>query len=61
MNKYQELIKKRKKAQEKLDQAIINYKGIKHEDAASELRDLQLKVAQAHLAEIEKELKNLGR
>lgn len=61
MNKrYQELLEKREKARQRLAEATKNFKGVKHEDSASELQELQLKVARAHLVEIEKELKELG-
>lgn len=55
--KYQELLKKREKARQRLAEATKNFKGVKHEDSASELRELQLKVAQAHLVSIEEEIR----
>lgn len=55
--KYQELLKKRGKARQRLAEAIKNFKGVKHEDSASELQELQLKVARAYLVSIEEEIK----
>ncbi len=57
--KYQELLKKREEAEKKLAEATKNFKGIKHEDSASELQDLNVKLCQAHLATIEEEMKEL--
>jgi hypothetical protein len=60
-NKYQELLEKKEKAKKRLAKATKNFKGLKHEDSASELQDLNVRLCQAHLAEIEKELEELGR
>lgn len=57
--KYQELLKKREEARKKLAEAAKNFKGIKHEDSATELQESQLNVARAHLISIEEEIKNL--
>ena len=57
--KYQELLKKREKAKQRLVEATKNFKGVKHDDSVSELQELQLKVARAHLISIEKEIRNL--
>lgn len=59
--KYQELLKRRERAKQRLIEATKNFKGVRHEDSASELQELQLKVARAHLVEIEEELRKLGR
>ncbi len=59
--KYQELLKKREKAKKRLAKATKDFKGVKHEDSATELQEAQLNVTRAHLIEIEKELKKLGR
>lgn len=55
--KYQELLKKREKARQRLADATKNFKGVKHDDSVSELQELQLKVARAHLISIEEEIK----
>ncbi|OGV90098.1 hypothetical protein A2Z41_03725 [Microgenomates group bacterium RBG_19FT_COMBO_39_10] len=59
VNKYQELLIKRKEARTRLDEALKNFKGVKHEDSATELQESQLNVARAHLISIEEEIKNL--
>ena len=60
-NKYQELLEKKEQAKQKLAKALKNFKGIKHEDSVSELRDVQLKVRQAHLADIEEEIESFNK
>jgi len=57
--KYQELLRKREEAKQKLAEATKNFKGVKHDDSVSELQELQLKVARAHLISIEEEIRNL--
>ncbi|HUV42431.1 MAG TPA: hypothetical protein VMY36_00815 [Patescibacteria group bacterium] len=59
VNKYQELLIKKEEAKAKLDEALKNFKGVKHEDSATELQESQLNVARAHLISIEEEIKNL--
>lgn len=55
--KYHELLKKREKAKEKLATAVKKFRGVRHEDSVSELKDLNVKLCQAHLASIEEEIK----
>ncbi|KPJ70017.1 hypothetical protein AMJ51_02655 [Microgenomates bacterium DG_75] len=57
--KYQELLRKREEAKKKLVKATKNFKGFKHEDSASELQDLNVKLSQAHLVSIEEEIREL--
>ena len=57
--KYQELLRKREEAKKKLIEATKNFKGLKHENSASELQDLNVRLSQAHLVSIEEELKEL--
>ena len=61
MDKYQELLRKKEEAKKKLAGVTKDFKGLKHEDSASELQDLNVRLCQAHLANIEEEIRELKR
>lgn len=57
--KLKSLIEKRNKTKEKLDELVSKFRGVRHEDAAGELQDMQIKIQQAHLESLETEIAEL--
>lgn len=57
--KYQELLEKKQKYQEKLTNLYKNFRGVKHEDSSSEIKYAQIKVYEDFINSIEDELKTL--
>lgn len=56
--KRQELLAKRKTYDEKLQKLYFGFRGVIHENAASELRYTQIKVYEDFIRSIDEELKN---
>ena len=54
--KYQELLKKRAEYEEKLKKAYIGFRGVRHENSASEIRYTQIKVYEGFINSIDEEL-----
>lgn len=54
----QELIKRRDHAKERLKLLYLNFRGVKHEDSASEIKDMQIKVLESYIAGLEADIKN---
>jgi hypothetical protein len=55
--KYNELLEKRKQYEEKLKKLYVGFHGVRHENAASELRYVQIKVTEDFLTSIDAELR----
>jgi ribosomal 30S subunit maturation factor RimM len=57
--KIKELIEKRDRTKKKLEELVSKFRGVRHEDAAGELADMQIKIQQAHLESLEAEIADL--
>lgn len=55
----EELLKKKKKAEEKLALLNSDFKGIKHEDAHSELQDVEIRVLIDYLDGVKQQIAQL--
>ncbi len=52
MDKIEELLKKKGEAETKLVALTLEFKGIKHEDAHSELQDTEIRVLKSYLEDL---------
>lgn len=59
--KIKELQKKREEAEAKLKSLYIGFRGVRHENASSEIRYTQIKVMEAYINSIDDELASLER
>ncbi len=57
--KYKDLVKKRAEYEEKLRNARIGFRGVRHEDSASEIRYTQIKVYEGFINSIDEELASM--
>ncbi len=55
--KYQELIEKKQRYEEKLKYLYKNFRGVIHEDSSSEIKYTQIKVYESFIISIEDELR----
>lgn len=56
--KHQYLLAEKQRIEEKLQYLYKGFRGVKHEDAASELKYTQIRVYEDHLRSITAEIKN---
>lgn len=59
--KIEELLKHKAKAEVRLANLNSNFRGIKHEDAASELQDSEIRVLMAYIADLNQQILALKR
>lgn len=59
MDKIQELLKKKQEAEGKLAALNSEFKGIKHEDAHSELQDTEIRVLLSYLDDLNQQILQL--
>lgn len=57
--KYEKLVEEHKRISEKLEYLHRGFRGVRHEDSASEMRYTTIQVYEAHLRSIEKAMKEL--
>jgi septation ring formation regulator EzrA len=58
--KIKHLLEEKQKYAQKLEHLYRNFRGVRHENAASEMQYTTIKVYESHLESITKELKELG-
>lgn len=59
--KYKDLVEKRAQYEEKLRKAYVGFRGVRHEDSASEIRYTQIKVYESFIHSIDEELASMKR
>ena len=57
--KKKELLAEREKIQTRLNDLYKHFRGVRHEDSASEMKYTTIKVYEAHIASIDKELEKM--
>lgn len=57
--KIEELKKKKSEYEEKLKKLYIGFRGVRHEDSASEIRYTHIRVTESFIQSIEEEIKSL--
>lgn len=57
--KHAELVKKKAEYEEKLKKLYLGFRGVRHEDSASEIRYTQIKVYESFIHSIDEELRTL--
>lgn len=57
--KYQELLEKRNRYEDKLEGFYRNFRGVIHEDSSSEMKYTQIKVYESFIKSIDEELKKM--